>query len=187
MGKGPNDHGLSRQHIVAAVEASLRRLRTDWIDLYQSHAFDGATPIDETLRAFDDLVRAGKVRYVGCSNYPVWRLAGALRAATSRPRPSSPATTCPPPAERDLLPLARAAGIAVLPYNPWLADAHRPLPPGEPPPAGPASRTGSGDGCTRGATGRSRCSMWPRRCRGREGRGLALAQVALAWLLGRTG
>ena len=81
MGRGPNDHGLSRQHIVTAVEASLRRLRTDWIDLYQSHAFDPATPIDETLRAFDDLVRAGKVRYVGCSNYPAWRLAGALRAA----------------------------------------------------------------------------------------------------------
>jgi len=78
MGKGPNDQGLSRMHIVNAVEASLRRLQTDYIDLYQSHWTDDDTPIEETLRAFDDLVRQGKVRYVGASNYAAWELIQAL-------------------------------------------------------------------------------------------------------------
>jgi aryl-alcohol dehydrogenase-like predicted oxidoreductase len=78
MGKGPNDEGLSRAHILNAVEASLRRLGTDYIDLYQTHAYDENTPIDETLTALDDLVRQGKVRYIGCSNYPAWRLMRAL-------------------------------------------------------------------------------------------------------------
>lgn len=78
MGKGPNDEGLSRVHIMNAVEASLRRLQTDYIDLYQSHWSDENTPIEETLRAFDDLVRQGKVRYVGASNYEAWGLMQAL-------------------------------------------------------------------------------------------------------------
>ena len=78
MGPGPNDKGLSRQHIMEGVEASLRRLRTDYIDLYQAHWDDRETPLDETLRAFDDLVRQGKVRYIGASNYPAWRLTRAL-------------------------------------------------------------------------------------------------------------
>ena len=70
MGDGPNDAGLSRHHLVSACEASLRRLHTDRIDLYQVHEWDGQTPLDETLQALDDLVRAGKVRYVGCSTTP---------------------------------------------------------------------------------------------------------------------
>ena len=74
MRRGPNGMGLSRRHIVEAAEASLRRLGTDRIDLYQSHAFDSRVPIEETLRAYEDLVTAGKVHYVGCSNYPAWRL-----------------------------------------------------------------------------------------------------------------
>jgi len=78
MGDGPNDKGLSRAHLVAAVEDPLRRLRTDYIDLYQAHFDDPATPLDETLRAFDDLVRQGKVRYIGASNYSAWRLTRAL-------------------------------------------------------------------------------------------------------------
>ena len=78
MGEGPNDAGLSRQHLIAACEASLKRLGTDWIDLYQLHEWDGQTPLEETLRALDDLVRAGKVRYVGCSNYTGWQLMKAL-------------------------------------------------------------------------------------------------------------
>ena len=78
MGKGPNDQGLSRVHIVNAVEASLRRLQTDYIDLYQSHWTDDDTPIEETMRAFDDLVKQGKVRYVGASNYAAWELTQAL-------------------------------------------------------------------------------------------------------------
>ena len=71
---GTNQAGLSRRHIVEACEASLRRLRTDYIDLYQAHNFDSLTPLEETLRAFDDLIRAGKIRYAGCSNYSGWQL-----------------------------------------------------------------------------------------------------------------
>ncbi len=77
MGRGDHDRGLSRHHIIAACEDSLRRLKTDWIDLYQVHNFDGLVPIEETLRALDDLVRAGKVRYIGCSNHFGWELTRA--------------------------------------------------------------------------------------------------------------
>jgi len=78
MGEGPNDAGLSRHHLIEACEASLRRLRTDHIDLYQVHEWDGQTPLEETLDTLDTLVRAGKVRYIGCSNYAGWQLLKAL-------------------------------------------------------------------------------------------------------------
>ena len=81
MGDGPNDRGQSRHHIVEGCEASLRRLGTDYIDLYQVHSIDELTPIEETLRALDDLVRQGKVRYIGCSNYSAWHLMKALSAS----------------------------------------------------------------------------------------------------------
>ena len=78
VGEGPNDAGLSRHHIIRSCEASLKRLGTDYIDLYQAHEWDGVTPLEETLEAFDTLVRSGKVRYVGCSNYAGWQLMKAL-------------------------------------------------------------------------------------------------------------
>src|SRR5207302_5371351 len=78
VGHGPNDEGLSRKHILKAIDDSLRRLRTDYIDLYQTHSPDPETPIEETLRALDDLVRQGKVRYIGCSNYAAWQVALSL-------------------------------------------------------------------------------------------------------------
>lgn len=78
VGEGPNDAGLSRHHIIRQCEASLKRLGTDYIDLYQAHEWDGATPLEETLEAFDTLVRSGKVRYIGCSNYAGWQLMKAL-------------------------------------------------------------------------------------------------------------
>ena len=78
MGDGPNDAGLSRHHLIRACEASLRRLGTDYIDLYQVHEWDGQTPLEETLEALDTLVRSGKVRYIGCSNYAGWQLLKAL-------------------------------------------------------------------------------------------------------------
>jgi aryl-alcohol dehydrogenase-like predicted oxidoreductase len=81
MGTGPNDAGLSRQHLITECEASLRRLGTDHIDLYQVHEWDGVTPLEETLTALDDLVRAGKIRYIGCSNYAGWHLMKALGTA----------------------------------------------------------------------------------------------------------
>jgi aryl-alcohol dehydrogenase-like predicted oxidoreductase len=115
--------GGSRRYIIAAVEDSLRRLRTDWIDLYQIHRPDPATPIDETLRALDDLVRQGKVRYVGCSNFPAWRLTEAhwtarmlgLNGFVSCQDEYSLIFRAP---EAELMPAARAAGMGMLPYFP---------------------------------------------------------------------
>src|SRR5262245_31029285 len=78
VGPEANDEGLSRRHILKAADDSLRRLQTDYLDLYQAHSPDPDTPLDESLAAFDDLVRAGKVRYLGCSNYPVWQVALSL-------------------------------------------------------------------------------------------------------------
>jgi aryl-alcohol dehydrogenase-like predicted oxidoreductase len=123
MGDGPNDTGLSRYHIQRAVEASLRRLGIDVIDLYQVHAFDPTTPIDETLRALDDLVRSGKVRYIGCSNYPAWRLGEALavseRLGVARYDSLQPRyNLLYRDIETELLPLARNEGLGVIVYNP---------------------------------------------------------------------
>ncbi|WP_246606882.1 aldo/keto reductase [Paractinoplanes toevensis] len=84
MGDSPNDAGLSRHHIIRGAEASLRRLGTDYIDLYQVHEWDGHTPLEETLAALDDLVRSGKVRYVGCSNYAAWQMMKALGVSDAR-------------------------------------------------------------------------------------------------------
>ena len=123
MGPGPNDIGLSRFHITRAVEESLRRLGTDVIDLYQVHSFDPRTPIDETLRALDDLVRSGKVRYIGCSNYPAWRLSAAL--ATSDRLNIARYDSLQPrynllfrEIETELLPLCQSEGLGVIVYNP---------------------------------------------------------------------
>jgi aryl-alcohol dehydrogenase-like predicted oxidoreductase len=119
----PNAWGLSRKHIIESMEFSLRRLGTDYVDLYQAHGFDPFTPIEETLRAFEDLVTQGKVRYVGCSNYPAWRLGQALRAA-DRLGLSGYVSVQPRynilyrEIETELLPLCRSEGLGVLVYNP---------------------------------------------------------------------
>ncbi len=127
MGDGPNDKGLSRGHIMNAVEASLRRLKTDYIDLYQTHSFDEETPLDETLRALDDLVRDGKVRYIGCSNYPAWLLAKSLwisdvrnlaRYDSLQPHYSYVHRA---EFERELQPLCLDQGVGVIPYSPLAA------------------------------------------------------------------
>lgn len=93
-GDGPNDRGLSRQHIMRACEDSLRRLRTDHIDVYWMHEWDGQTPLEETLRALDDLTRAGKIGYVGVSNFSGWHLMKAIaiaeREAGAAGRPADP-------------------------------------------------------------------------------------------------
>jgi aryl-alcohol dehydrogenase-like predicted oxidoreductase len=123
MGAGPNDGGLSRQHIMEGVEASLRRLQTDYIDLYQAHWDDKDTPLDETLRAFDDLVRQGKVRYLGASNHVAWRL---TRALWESDRHGYARYECLQPKynlvirdeyERELEPLCLEQGIGVIPYS----------------------------------------------------------------------
>ncbi len=124
MWDGPNGEGLSRAHIMKAAEDSLRRLQTDYIDLYQTHWFDAETPIDETLRALDDLVRQGKVRYVGCSNYPAWRLMEALwtsdRLGLVRYDSLQPHYNLAHRAEfeRELREVCQTYGIGVIPYSP---------------------------------------------------------------------
>lgn len=124
MGDGPNDEGLSRLHIMKAVEDSLRRLDTDYIDLYQTHFYDEKVPIDETLRALDDLVHQGKVRYVGCSNYPAWRLMQALWTSDSlglvRYDSLQPHYSLVHRAEfeRELADVCRTYKIGVIPYSP---------------------------------------------------------------------
>jgi aryl-alcohol dehydrogenase-like predicted oxidoreductase len=123
MGEGPNDAGLSRHHLVRECEASLRRLRADHIDLYQVHEWDGQTPLEETLQALDDLVRAGKVRYVGCSNYAGWQLMKALGVADREGlgRFSSQQihyTLQAREAEYELVPIAIDQGLGVLVWSP---------------------------------------------------------------------
>jgi aryl-alcohol dehydrogenase (NADP+) len=122
-GPNPWDVGLSRKHLLDAIDASLRRLGTDYVDLYQLHHPDPHTPIDETLEALDAIVRAGKARYVGCSNLPAWETARALgrsdvlrvaRFTSVQPRYNLLFRQV----ERELFPLCAAEGLAVIPYNP---------------------------------------------------------------------
>lgn len=123
MGESPNDRGLSARHIIAACEASLRRLETDWIDLYYLHLPDETVPIEESLRAMEDLVRSGKVRYVGCSNYRAWQVVQMLGVAEQRGW--QPLVATQPlynlvnrDAEVELLPMAAHLGLGVVPYSP---------------------------------------------------------------------
>ena len=123
MGKGPNQVGLSRLHIIEAVEASLRRPGTDYIDLYQIHRFDALTAVDDTLRALDDLVRSGKVRYIGCSNLPAWYLMKAL--AVSREQrlerfkcTQSYYSLAGRELEREMIPLLKDQGLGLLVWSP---------------------------------------------------------------------
>src|ERR1700722_17094864 len=122
-GPSPIDGGNSRRHIFDAIEASLRRLQTDYIDLYQLHGYDPATPIDETLGALDDLVRQGKVRYIGCSNFLTYQLVravgrsetlGLARFDSVQPRYNLLFRQV----ERELLPFCGEEGVGVIPYNP---------------------------------------------------------------------
>jgi aryl-alcohol dehydrogenase-like predicted oxidoreductase len=184
------DRGLSRKHVLDAIDASLRRLQTDYVDLYQAHHPDPETPIDETLRAFDDVVRAGKARYVGCSNYPAWQTARALgrsdvlgvaRFDTVQPRYNLLFRQI----ERDLLPLCQMDGLAVIPYNPlaggFLSGKHRRE-------AGPTAGTRFTLGT---AAKRYQERYWRERefATVEELRGLAaeagmsMVQLALAWVL----
>ncbi|MFC2055246.1 aldo/keto reductase [Chloroflexota bacterium] len=124
MGDGPNDEGLSRAHIMNAVEGSLRRLKSEYIDLYQTHWYDENTPIEQTLYALDDLILQGKVRYIGCSNYPAWRLTESLwkaeRNRLARYDSIQPHYNLVHRAEfeRELADICRIYGIGVIPYSP---------------------------------------------------------------------
>ena len=123
VGDGPNDRGCSRYHIVRSVEESLRRLKTDRIDLYQVHRFDPETPLEESLRALDDLVRSGKVLYMGCSNFTFQQLVNALKISKSLGLHSFISlqpmyNILKVESEADLFPLCLKEGIGVIPYNP---------------------------------------------------------------------
>lgn len=193
-GPGTNDNGLSRYHIMRAVDDSLRRLQTDVIDLYQVHAFDPRVPIEETLRALDDLVRWGKVRYVGCSNYPAWRLAEALAASD---RLGLVRYDCLQPRynllfreiETELLPLCRSQGLGVIVYNPmaggFLSGKYRK---GDDPQEGTRFTLGT-------AAQRYQERYWQDAlfdaveelagvCKSRE---LTMASVAIAWVMNQPG
>jgi aryl-alcohol dehydrogenase-like predicted oxidoreductase len=123
MGSAPNSRGLSRKHIMEAVEASLRRLGTDYVDLYQIHRWDGSTPIAETLAALDDLVRAGKVRYIGASSMYAWQFSKALYLAdlhgwTRFVSMQNHYNLIYREEEREMIPLCLDQGIAVIPWSP---------------------------------------------------------------------
>ncbi|MDT5039002.1 MAG: hypothetical protein QOE03_4187 [Micromonosporaceae bacterium] len=189
MGTGPNDAGLSRHHVVAGCEASLRRLDTDHIDLYQLHEWDGLTPIEETLEALDLLVRAGKVRYVGLSNYAGWQLMKALgeSARTGLPRFVSEQiyySLQGRDAEYELIPAAVDAGLGVLVWSPLAGGLL----------SGKYRRDTEAPAGSRQLTDWNEPPVYDREklydtvevlVSIGEDHGVSAAQVALAWLLGR--
>jgi aryl-alcohol dehydrogenase-like predicted oxidoreductase len=191
MGSGPNDAGLSRHHLVEACEASLRRLRTDHIDLYQLHEWDGQTPLEETLAALDHLVQSGKVRYVGCSNFAGWQVMKALSVARAEGLPAFVSQQVylslqERSAEYEIVPSALDQGLGILIWSPLagglLSGKYRrgqPPPPGsrlagewdEPPVYDEDKLYDTVDVLVEVA----------------ESHGVSPARVALAWLLARPG
>ncbi|HVT53799.1 MAG TPA: aldo/keto reductase [Dongiaceae bacterium] len=190
MGPGLNDRGLSRQYLIKACEASLKRLRRETIDLYQMHEWDGQTPIEETMEALDSLQRAGKVRYIGCSNFSGWHIMKALAAADARHQARFVSQQIyyslqARDAEYELLPIAVDQGVGILVWSPLagglLSGKYRrgkPMPEGrhladwgEPPIHDEKKLYDTIEVLLAIA----------------EARRIAPAQVALAWLLGRPG
>lgn len=191
MGRGRNDAGLSRHHVIRACEASLRRLRTDHIDLYQVHEWDGRTPLEETLAALDHLVTSGKVRYVGCSNYMGWQMTKALGLADVRQLPRFVSTQVyyslqERSIEHEILPACLDQGVGVLVWSPLAGGL----------------LSGKYRRGQEGPEGSRHLTDWnepPVHDEDRlydtidvlveiaEARGVSAAQVALAWLLTRPG
>lgn len=186
MGKGPNDKGLSRKHIMDQIDASLQRLGTDYVDLYQIHRFDYETPIEETLEALNDVVKAGKARYIGASSMYAWQFAkmlavseanGWVRFSSMQPQYNLVYRE----EEREMLPLCKAEGIGVIPWSP-LARGFL---------AGGRAKPGEGN------TERARTDEFAPRLYYRDAdfavvdaveqiaktRGVSNTQVALAWVL----
>jgi aryl-alcohol dehydrogenase-like predicted oxidoreductase len=194
MGDDPNDVGLSRRHLARALDASLRRLGVDQVDLYQVHAFDPVTPLEETLRFLDDAVRAGKILYVGLSNFTGWQLQRAVDVAEFG-QLSTPVTLQPQynllvrEIEWEVVPAVEANGLGLLPWSPlgggWLTGKYRRD-------ERPTGRTRLGENPERGVEAYARRSAVERtwdvvdavRAVADE-RGVSMAQVALAWLVDR--
>ncbi|QJD85975.1 aldo/keto reductase [Cohnella herbarum] len=188
MGPGINDAGQSRYYIYRALENSLRRLQTDHIDLYQIHSFDAETPIDETLRALDDLIKQGKIRYIGCSNYAAWQLAkahgvsalhGLHRFDSVQPEYSLITRGI----EKELVPFAQSENVGIISYSPLgrgiLTGKYRQ---GEAPPA--ESRLAAGEKRLELLLQSNPAYDLVDAIRPlAEARGWTLAQFALAWVL----
>lgn len=185
-GDGPNDYGASRYHILNGVEASLRRLQTDHIDLYQMHRWDDTTPIAETLRSLDDLIRSGKVRYIGASQYAAWQLAEAnllaeLRGWSSFVTIQSHYHMLEREVEKEVLPYCRAHGVGFIPYFPlaggFLTGKYKR---GEPAPAG--SR-GESSGYVQQYMTEANYTRIEKLTEWAGERGRSLGELAHAWLL----
>lgn len=191
MGEGPNDLGASRYHLMNALEDSLRRLGTDHVDLYQIHSFDTTTPMDETMRTLDEMVKSGKVRYIGASNYAAWQLCYCNeRAARDR---LEPFVTIQPhyhmlerEVEREMVPYCRHFGVGILPYYPLAGGllANPDYRYNEPPPED--TRAAASEGANRYLQRYATRENYQRIERLRawaEERGHALVELAIAWLL----
>jgi aryl-alcohol dehydrogenase-like predicted oxidoreductase len=194
MGDGPNDVGLSRRHLASALDASLRRLNVERVDLYQVHAYDPCTPLDETLHFLDDAVHAGKVHYVGLSNFTGWQLQRAVDLAEFG-RLARPVTLQPQynllarEIEWEVVPAAQANGLGLLPWSPlgggWLTGKYQRE-------EAPTGATRLGENPDRGVEAYDRRGRSERtwdvveavRAIAKE-RGNSMAQVALAWLAAR--
>jgi len=188
MSDRPNDTGLSRKHMLESIDASLKRLGTDYVDLYQVHSPDVATPIDETLRALDTIIESGKARYVGCSNFPAWQLCKALwtsdalgiaRFDSAQPRYNLLFREI----EHEVLPLCVDQGVGVIVYNPLagglLTGKHR----GQSAPEG-GTRFAVAGRLYMDRYWNQACFEAVERLRAFfEPRGKALTHVALAWVL----
>ncbi|HEX9058522.1 MAG TPA: aldo/keto reductase [Ktedonobacterales bacterium] len=190
VGDGPNDAGASRKHIMDGCEASLRRLGTDYIDLYQIHWFDSDTPQDETLAALDDLVRAGKVRYLGCSNYAAWQVTQALwiseREHLARFVSVQPEyNLLERDVERELAPCCLEFGLGIIPYYPLAAGVLTgKYKPGEPAPEG---TRGHGNAAFEHRLQRETLETVQRLAAWAHEREHTMGELALAWLLARPG
>ena len=184
MGDGPNDEGLSRAHIMNAVEGSLRRLNSEYIDLYQTHWCDESTPIEETLSTLDDLIHQGKVRYIGCSNYPAWRLTESLWEAEhnrlTRYDSIQPHYNLVHRAEfeRELSDVCRIYGIGVIPYSPlaggFLTGKYH---------KGTTTEGARSKGAQRYFNDQNWTLLEKIEALGQKKDGYSVSQIALAWLL----
>ncbi len=190
MSDNPNDRGLSRKHIFDSIDASLRRLQTDYVDLYQIHRWDNETPIEETLEALHDLVKAGKVRYIGASSIYAWQFAKALYLAdlhgwTRFVSMQNHYNLVYREEEREMLPLCRAEGIGVIPWSPlargFLAGNRQKETKGE------TTRAKTDDFAHQLYYQDSDFQVVDRVVELAQKRGIAPAQIALAWLLHQPG
>jgi aryl-alcohol dehydrogenase (NADP+) len=190
MGEGPNDRGLSRRHLMDAIDASLRRLGTEYVDLYQIHRFDPETPVEETLEALHDIVKAGKARYIGASSMHAWQFARMLYVADARgwtrfASMQNHYNLVYREEEREMMPLCREEGIGVIPWSPvargFLAGNRRRDDRGD------TIRAKSDDFAHRLYYADTDFTIADRVAELAKRRGVKPAQIALAWLLAQRG